>query len=386
MTKLIIAVTLLLTPVLTPGAAAQCSSALVSSGAYGTAQGASGLARYVVYMPQPLNCYNGDVILFAHGYVPVGAPADTWLSQLQLPDGTNIPALVNQLGFAFAASSFSKDGLAVLQGIQDTKALVNVLNGLQIPVGKVFITGASEGGLVTAKSVESDPSYVGGVAVCGPIGSFRQQINYLGDARVLFDYFFPGVLGPAWTSSNITIPTELMLDWTSKYVPAIQKAVQKNPLAALQFLSTSKIAFGLNPANAVDAIVYALWYNVFATNDARATLGGNPFDNIGRSYSGSFNDAKLNAAVARFGADSTALTQMTNYETDGLLSNPLVTVHTTFDPQVPFWQETLYRTKVASRNSLSDLNQIPVFTYGHCNISAADAELALGLLFLKTGL
>ena len=32
------------------------------------------------------------------------------------------------------------------------------------------------------------------LAACAPIGSFRQQVNYLGDFRVLFDYYFPGVL------------------------------------------------------------------------------------------------------------------------------------------------------------------------------------------------
>jgi hypothetical protein len=386
MHRFLAALPLFFTPLLAPGAVAQCSSAQVSSGTYGTAKGASGPAQYVVYMPQPANCFNGGVILFAHGYIPVGSPANTWLSQLQLPDGTSIPALINSLGFGFAASGFSKDGLAVLQGIQDTKALVNVLQSLHIPVRKVFITGASEGGLITAKSVESDPSYAGGVAVCGPIGSFPQQINYLGDARVLFDYFFPGVLGARWTASNITIPAELMANWTSKYVPAIRNAVSASPLATFQFLNASNIPIGVNPANAADSIVAALFYNVFATNDARATLGGNPYDNIGRLYKGSFNDARLNVSVARFAADSAALVEMARYETDGFLSNPLVTLHTLADPQVPFWHETLYRAKVASRNSLADLNQIPVLAYGHCNVSAADAQLALALMLLKSGI
>ena len=383
MKKILLALTLL-AALLSGVAAAQCSSTLTASGAYGADDGASGNAQYVVYMPQPASCFNGTVILFAHGYIPVGAPAGTWLSQLQLPDGTSLPALVNGLGFGFAASSFSKDGLAIVQGIQDTKALINVITGLQITVGKVLLAGASEGGLVTAKSIESDSSYAGGLAVCGPIGSFQQQINYLGDARVLFDYFFPGVLGGAWTKNSITIPTELMADWTSKYDPAIRQAISKKPLAALQFLNVSQIPIGLNLANAGDAIVSALWYNVFATNDAIATLGGNPYGNIGHTYKGSLNDAKLNASVARFGEDSAAQTALTNYETDGLLGNPLVTLHTTADPQVPFWQETLYRTKVRSRNSLSDLNQVPVFAFGHCNVNATDAKLALALLLLKT--
>ena len=123
------------------------------------------------------------------GTTPVGAPAGTWLRQIQLPDGTNIPALVNGLGFGFAASSYSKDGLAVLQGIQDTKALVNVRHGLNIPLENCSSPAHLKAGPVATKSVESDPSYAGRVAVCGPIGSFQKRINYLGDARVLIDYF-----------------------------------------------------------------------------------------------------------------------------------------------------------------------------------------------------
>jgi len=384
MSRTLTVLSLCFAAMLTASAATQCSSTLASSGSYGTAQGASGTAQYVVYMPQPASCFNGTVILFAHGYIPVGSPAGTWLSQLQLPNGTSIPGIVNQLGFGFAASGFSKDGLAILQGIQDTKALVNVLNGLGIPVAKWIIAGASEGGLITAKSMESDASYAGGLAVCGPVGSFQQQINYFGDARVLFDYFFPGVLGSRWTYGNITIPADLMTNWTSKYEPAIRHAVSVNPLATLQYLSTSNIPIGLSSSNVADAIVSAIWYNVFATNDAVATLQGNPYDNIGRVYKGSFNDSKLNAQVARFGADSAALAEIGKYETSGLLVNPLVTLHTTADPQVPFWQETLYRSKVATENDLSELNQLPVLAFGHCNVSAADAEVALALLLLKT--
>ena len=38
------------------------------------------------------------------------------------------------------------------------------------------------------------------LALCGPVGDFAGQIDYLGDFRVLFDYFFPGVIpGDRWT-------------------------------------------------------------------------------------------------------------------------------------------------------------------------------------------
>jgi hypothetical protein len=48
----------------------------------------------------------------------------------------------------------------------------------------------------------------------------------------------------------------------------------------------------------VDSIVGVLWYNVFATNDGIAELGGQPFDKR-RVYSGSADDALLNSMVER---------------------------------------------------------------------------------------
>ena len=157
-------------------------------------------------------------------------------------------------------------------------------------------------------------------------------------------------------------------------------------MAALQLITTANIPIGVSFSNAADAITNALWYNVFATNDANATLGGNPYDNIGRIYSGSFNDARLNAFVARFAEDSAAAAQIPNYDTTGLLHDPLVTLHTIFDPTVPFQQEVFYATKAQSTGSASELAEIPVLRYGHCNITSGDAKAALVVLLLKSGL
>ena len=336
----------------------------------------------------PASSYNGDMILFAHGYVAQGSPEPaTWLSQLALPDGTALPALLNGKGFGFAASSFSTDGLAILPGIQDTKALINVINGLEIPVNKYFVTGASEGGLVAAKSIEEDSaSYAGGLAVCGPIGSFQKQLNYFGDVRVLFDYFFPGVLTSAGGTA-IDIPPTLIENWFTQYEPAVIAAVNSKPLATLQLVSTAQIEIGLNPSNAASAIADVLWYNVFATDNAQVVLGGNPYDNTKTVYRGSFDDAKLNRLVERYAATGTALGNIsTLYETTGLLHDPLVTLHTLADPIVPYWQDPLYGLKVLSEGSLPELVEIPAVAYGHCNVTATQAETALSVLLLKAGL
>jgi hypothetical protein len=109
------------------------------------------------------------------------------------------------------------------------------------------------------------------------------------------------------------------------------------------------------------------------------------YDNIGRTYHGSFNDLRLNVGVARFAADQAAIISVANYETTGKLHNPLVTLHTIADPIVLFGQETLYRAKALMQNSSQELVQIPVLRYGHCNVNATQAASALGLMILKAG-
>ncbi|HEY2383170.1 MAG TPA: hypothetical protein VGK48_18500 [Terriglobia bacterium] len=381
MRKLVCFLAILIFPLRVSLYAAPCSSATPVSGIYA---GADGPAQYVLSMPSPANCYNGEMIFFAHGYVAQGSPANAWLSQLVLPDGTSLPGLVNSFGFGFAASSFSRNGLSIPEGVQDTAGLADVLKALGIPAGKYFITGASEGGLVAAKSLETQSAlYSGAVAVCGPIGSFQQQINYFGDVRVLFDYFFPGVLKTGTPGeSAISIPPALQQNWFTVYEPNVLKALAANPLATLQLLLAADIPVGLTTSTVGESITGALWYNVFATNDAIATLNGNPYGNLSRVYHGSLNDARMNAMVARFAESPVNLSP---YETTGILHDPLVTLHTIADPIIPFRQELLYAAKAQAKGSSAELTEIPAVAYGHCNVNKAEAASALLLMLARAG-
>ena len=162
-------------------------------------------AQYMIWMPET-SCWNGDMVIFAHGYVAPGQPIAVPLDQLVV-DGVSLPATFNQLGYGFAASSYSKNGLAIVQGFDDTEDLAqNVLRPMFSP-HRTYLIGASEGGLVTALSAEQLPHvYNGAGAACGPIGSFQGQIDYFGDFRVIFDYFFPGVL----PGTPVNIPPNLI--------------------------------------------------------------------------------------------------------------------------------------------------------------------------------
>ena len=79
----------------------------------------------------------------------------------------------------------------------------------------MYLVGVSQGGLVCTLAVEQNPGiFSGGLSLCGPIGDFRRQINYWGDFRVAFDYFFPNVIpfsdNPDNRSDAVDIPLEVV--------------------------------------------------------------------------------------------------------------------------------------------------------------------------------
>ncbi len=339
-----------------------------------------------VYLVCPATNPDADLVIFAHGFVSPDAPIGIPYNQLVLPDGTSIPGLFAQLGMSFAATSYPVNGLAIVEGVDDVKNLAGYFRNHYGHPKRVFLTGVSEGGLVTAKAIESAPdTFNGGLAACGPVGDFRYQINYFMDARVVFDYFFPGVI----PGSPINIPDNVRLNFTACTtagctVPGaalVKAALVANPSKTAQLLKVTQIPTGPDPAQSV---LDVLWYNVVATDNAVAKLGGNPYDNRVRFYFGSNNDLLLNLKVERFKADQAALQAIAvGYQTTGKLTVPLVTLHTTGDNVVPFGHELIYFTKVALTGSLGNYAGLPVARYGHCNFTPTDAVVGIGVLLLK---
>ena len=308
------------------------------------------------------------MLVYAHGYVspdqPIAIPED----QLTLPDGTSLPGSFTALGYAFAVSSYRVNGLAAVEGQEDLKELTGIFTKQFGKPDATFLGGVSEGGLVATLSAEKFPgTYDAATAACGPIGSFSGQINYIGDARLLFDFYFPGVL----PGSVISVPAQLWTNWQSVYVPAIKAALAASPARKQSFLNTSLIPISSDPAETIDNVLNALRYSAMATNDAKVKLKGQPYDNRGRYYFGSTNDFELNTHITRYTADAAAVQAMMQYETTGKPQIPLVTLHTTADPIVPWLHEAGYYFKSLQFGS-KNLVQIPVFRNGHCNFQAGE--------------
>jgi pimeloyl-ACP methyl ester carboxylesterase len=330
----------------------------------------------------PASGWNGDVVVWAHGYVDPDEPLD--FAQLTLADGTSIPLLVQLLGFAFATTTYRANGLVILEGVEDVRELIAAIPiAAGQPPHRTYLAGVSEGGLVATLLAERAPQLVTGVlAACGPTGDFGAQIQYVGDFRVLFDAYFPGVI----PGSAIDIPRQVIDHWSDTYVPAIVQAMLAEPLKAQELARVAGVAFDVNDPlpTIVSGAVSLLWSNVHATNDARARLGGNPYGNVGRQYTGSANDADLNTRVHRYQADIFAQTALLAYRTTGTPGVPLVMVHTTGDPIVPVWHPVVYWVKAATAGS-SRLTVWPVERWGHCNFTVNDAVISLVVLLGQTG-
>ncbi len=110
-------------------------------------------------------------------------------------------------------------------------------------------------------------------ATCGPIGSFRVELNYLADFRVLFDYFFPGVF-----EGNVTFASpEDVARWADESRQmTVAELLRQNPARALELMRTARAPFyPARPQSIIDTTLQVLRYTVLGANDLRAALGGN---------------------------------------------------------------------------------------------------------------
>jgi pimeloyl-ACP methyl ester carboxylesterase len=328
---------------------------------------------YRICMPPP-SSYNGMLVIWAHGFQDAGTPVSIPEDQLCLDD-LCIPDIVNGLGFGFATNSYSKTGLAIVQGKADILDLVNIYTAQKGAPTKVFLVGASEGGIITALALEQHPDiFSAGLSACGPIGDFPSQIKYLGDARATFNVFFPGVIPGA----PFAPPPALAENWQA-YYDAVVKPIVLHPANRDRLDQWVRVAqLPYDTANYLETVAASvedvLRYSVVNLADAARTIGGFPFDNDSRLYFGSSNDALLNLFVPRINADPVAqFVMQTQYQTTGILQRPLVTLHTLRDQQVPYWHEQLYAQKTISSGAyLRRHVNIAINRFEHCNFTAGE--------------
>ena len=343
---------------------------------------------YRICMP-PADQYNGILVIWAHGFQDAGTPVS--IPEDQLCIGTFcIPEVINGLGFGFATNSYSKTGMAILQGKNDIIDLVSIYAAQKGQPQKVFLVGASEGGVITALALEQRPDiFAGGVAACGPVGNFPAQINYFGDARATFSVFFPGVI----PGDPFNPDPAFVAIWSDYYEFIVKPIVMapQNRARLDQWVRVARLPYdaGNYLFTVEQSVKDALRYSVVNLLDAVATIGGFPFGNATRIYTGSSNDTILNLLVPRRAVSPAALAVMNSpaYSTSGVLQRPLVTLHTLRDQQVPYWHEQLYALKtLASGAYLTRHLNIPIDRFEHCNFTADEVLASFAIMLFYDGL
>src|SRR5215831_5407974 len=142
----------------------------------------------VYRLVRPSN-WNGILVLYAHGYVSKDQPVGITL------DDELVISLLAPRGFAVAVSSFDENGWVIKDGAQRTHQLLGLFTSKFGTPARVYVGGASMGGLIAIRMIETWPDQFAGVLpACAAAGGSTREYDYFLNVRVLFDLFYPGVL------------------------------------------------------------------------------------------------------------------------------------------------------------------------------------------------
>lgn len=309
---------------------------------YTIVEGSQAGALYALLRP---DTWNRHLVLLLHGFVPISEP-------VQLPPPGHDPLwsdLIDRLvsdGYGVAYSSYRANGMALHEGVLDTQIAEANFATTFGKADETYLIGMSMGTFVGQALVESSSvHYDGFLAVAGALGGATLHWEYLINARILFDYYFPNALpGNAWSTTD--------LDFESEVAPAVMGALQANPAVAVELagIDQLKIAW-TNEEELGLGILLSLYGAGGGTGDLQARTGGICIDNTATRYSGSSDDVKLNAGIRRFAADPNAVRHFARFDPTGTLDGtPVLALHTSRDPVVshqilyPAYQSVLAAT------------------------------------------
>lgn len=330
-----------------------------------------------VYRIEVPDAWNGELVLYAHGFAGFGTEV-----AVESPPRALRQYLVAN-GYAWAASSYSENGYVPGIGADDTLTLKRHFVGEFGDPERTYIAGASMGGNVVALALENHTTeYDGGLALCGALGGI-EQIDYLASWVAVAEYTsgltFP--IGEPGANLAPIFLTEL---------PRILGAPDAPTEQGRQFASVMKhLTGGPRPFFAEGLREqYIVNFGLVMIDPERKLLVNRAATNIDADYA---TDAgldvtaeELNAGIRRYASDPEARNAEAHPDavpTTGRISVPLLTLHNTGDLFVPISMEQSYRAKVEAAGKGDLLVQRAIRAGGHCKFSeqeltAAFADLA----------
>ena len=328
-----------------------CPDGLASGTTCYAGQDASG-AHYWIAIPRQ---WNHALVVHSHGGPSLKAPSP----QDPLSDLRRFYVTVAE-GFAWAGSSYRHAGYGVRDAAQDTDNLRQIFWSKFGRPKYTLLHGQSWGANVAAKTAElygrdtsAKPVYDGVILTSGVLGGGTLSYDFRADLRVVYEYFcknHPAPDEPAYPlwqglpegSRLTTQELDARINaCTGVNLPqAARSATQKRALANI--VAVLHVPEG--------TLVAHMNWATFMFRDLvhRQLHGENPFSNIGVRYTGSDDDAALNAAVERFAADPQGVRDLA-FDSDltGALTVPTLTLHAEDDPTAFVELESVFHDTVA---------------------------------------
>ncbi len=348
-------------------------------------------AAYNIEVPQN---WNGQLVMYAHGYRGTGAPLTV--------SNPTIRRYLIENNFAWAASSYSKNYYDVRAGVEDTNALAlaftQIATANSRPLSapsKIFITGHSMGGHITAAAIEDEAyatarhkvRYSGAVPMCGVVGD-TELFDTFGAIQVAAQTVagLPSYPTAKWSEIAPLVTSTLFATFPSPVTPSAQitmtttgqnfKAVLKNLTGGARPLFDQGLQFGGSFASAYGALG--------GDGTISGILNKQGIDTNAFTYKID-GDATASAAINTLALKQTAAADANRLRTDGLrwipkangeFKIPVVSIHTLGDLFVPFSMEQIYQKRVAAKGNSAYLVQRAIRGASHCDFTNAEQVAA----------
>jgi hypothetical protein len=342
---------------------ARCLQGQDSAGAY-----------YLIAMPQS---WNGHLVLHAHGGPSLGAPTTE-----RAEEDLTRWAIAVKAGYAWAGSTFRQGGVEVRAAAEDTERLRKIFRAHVAQPRRTILHGQSWGAGVAAKAAEmftaasvGTQPYDAVLLTSGVLGGGTRSYDFRLDLRVVYQFLcnnHPRPSEPQY-ALNIGLPagsTMTQADLNSRTAECLGlnlPAAQRTPEQQARVQTIASVI--RIPASAIQA---HLNWGTFHFQDVvhKRTGGASPFGNTGAVYSGSADDAALNAGVLRYRADPAAV-QRFAADTDptGRIPVPVLTTKWISDPTAFVELDAYFKTVMDNGGSGERLVQTFTRSGTHSYIS-----------------
>ncbi len=350
-------------------------------------------ATYYIYIPPE---WNQDLVLYVHGYVfppeqfPPGLdlPSLPQLPQPKIDDGLLIALLSER--YAVAYSTFSENGYALKDGVIRTRQLRGVFADIFDKPAHTYLVGYSLGGAISLMLAEKNPQlFSGALLVSGFVGGGQMQVNYVANAYLLFDYYFPGILYPIRE-----IPEKYTLEELELLAANVFNALNTDiatggtEIATMLSVRADGVpVFQARPGapieETLEAILSPLVFSLFGSNDILDRTHDHMLFDTSETKYYSVAEGKF-LTLPKFEPTPDAANYVKHwYEPTGKLKIPVLALHNEYDAIVPYYHEAAYSSKVTDQGSSGMWEQwLGVAPFGHCNFSPG--EIGAALQYLKT--